>query len=386
MPTDSNASNDALVSIICRTTGRTLLDDALSSIAAQTYPNIEVILVNAGTNDLQQLIEKHDSLQLKVVGGESNLSRADAANLGLESAEGFYLMFLDDDDWVSDSHVSSLVSQLQDQSSVKAVYSCTQKTLADGSLTDEIFRQPYDAALLLRDNFMPIHSVIFERTLIDTGCRFDSAFNILEDWDFWLQLSQHTDFLFVDQISAFYRAGGDSETGQEDISVRYQPDHVLGKARAKLFDKWLSKWSGSEINKMLGSMDQATLISSLQQSIKERDDKLQSEHEINLKHQAQIGNLLKEAESDREKIDRLQHSLKDAEKTTIDQGQHIAHLDQHIENLNSHSQNLEEEVSRLNSNLSEITNSVWWRLAAPLRFLRRRARNKNSSHSADKDI
>ena len=350
MPSDSNASSDALVSIICRSIGRPTLTDALASIAAQTYPHIELILVNAGSNDLQEFIEASGSLNCILIGGNEKLSRAVAANQGLGSSSGQYCMLLDDDDWVSKDHVATLVAAIENQSSVQAVYSCTQRTLPDGTLTEDVFRQPYDSALLLRDNFMPIHSVLFSKTLVDQGCEFDEQFDIFEDWDFWLQVSQHTSFELVDQVTAFYRGGGESETSQDDIAVRYKEDHVLGKARAKLFDKWLNKWSGNDLNNLLGSMDQAELITDLQNSIQGRDDQLAAEHQTNLDHQQQISKLLNEAETLRSDVDTKSHQN--------------AHLNEQLEAANTHAEILETLVS-------DITNSVSWKLTKPLRYIAR---------------
>lgn len=353
MSSDSNASNDPLVSIICRTIGRPHLADALASIAKQSYANIEVVLVNASTNDISSLTQSQNSLSITELGGDKPLARADAANVGIEAANGAYLMFLDDDDWIGENHITTLVEALKNQTSDKAAYCCTQKAAQDGTLIDEVFRQPYDAALLLRDNFMPIHSVLFDRSLIEQGCRFDTSFDILEDWDFWLQLSQLTNFFFVDKITAFYRSGGESETGQEDISVRYDENHVLGKARADLFSKWLNKWSGKELNAMLASMDQADLIASLRKSIGERDEKLKSEHEINLSHQNQIKELLSEADSLNAEINSQKHSY------SVQEDKLLA-IQQHSDNQQAL--------------LDQITDSVSWKLTKPLRALGRMVR------------
>lgn len=362
MPSDSNASSDALVSIICRSIGRPSLADALASIAAQTYPHIELILVNAGNSELQEFIGANESLNYTQIGGNEKLSRAVAANQGLNSASGQYCMFLDDDDWVSKDHVATLVEAIENQSAVQAVYSCTQRTLSDGTLTEDVFRQPYDSALLLRDNFMPIHSVLFAKTLVDQGCKFDEQFDIFEDWDFWLQVSQHTSFKLVDQVTAFYRGGGESETNQDDISVRYKEDHVLGKARAKLFDKWLNKWSGNDLNNLLGSMDQAELITDLQNSIQERDDQLAAEHQTNLDHQQQISNLLNEAETLRSEVETKSHQN--------------AHLNEQLKAANTHAADLETLVS-------DITHSVSWKLTKPLRYIARLF-SGNSAGTAEK--
>ncbi len=364
MPTDSVASNDTLVSVICRSLGRPFLNQALSSVANQTHTNLEVVLVNAKGEDHTAFVQAYPTLNIKELKDDKQLARSEAANTGMAAAIGNYFLFLDDDDWIGSEHISSLLSALRENPDNKAAYSCTQKTREDGSLLEEVFCQEYDAALLLRDNYIPIHSVLFERELYDQGCRFDTEFEIFEDWDFWLQVSGHTDFKFVDVVSAFYRAGGDSETTQEDISVRYQQDHVLGKARARLFDKWLKKWSGKDLNRLLGSMDQASLISSLQDEIRARDNNLATEHKTNLEHQQQISELLRESEALRDRVDNLEHSLTNAQNINSDQKRHI-------DSIELQNRSLEDDIEFLRESHSQITNSISWKITAPLRLIGR---------------
>lgn len=364
MPTDSVTSNDTLVSIICRSLGRPHLNQALASLAAQSHSNLEVVLVNANGEDHSAFIQSQPTLTIIELTDAGNLPRSEAANAGMAAASGKYFLFLDDDDWIGPEHVATLLAALLEDTRTKAAYSCTQKTQEDGTLVEEVFSQEYDAALLLRDNFIPIHSVLFSRELYEQGCRFDPELEIFEDWDFWLQVSEQTDFKFVNNISAFYRAGGDSETTQQDISVRYQQDHVLGKARAKLFDKWLRKWTGSDLNRLLGSMDQASLISSLQDEVRSRDDNLHAEHKTNLEHQQQIGELLDESSALRDRVDNLEHALMHAENRNSD-------LEKHIDAIQQQNTTLQNDLQQLRDLHERITNSLSWKVTKPLRWARK---------------
>jgi hypothetical protein len=162
-------------------------------------------------------------------------------------------MFLDDDDWISSDHVQNLVTALKTNLDVKAVYASAQKMTHEGLPLDHVFDTEFDPYLLMRDNYIPIHAVLFEKNLVKQGCRFDNTFEIYEDWDFWLQLSRHTDFKHIHNITAFYRAGGDSGTDIKDDAIRFNPNSKFGKARAHIYDKWCKKWNGNQINLLLGN-------------------------------------------------------------------------------------------------------------------------------------
>jgi LmbE family N-acetylglucosaminyl deacetylase len=83
--------NPALVSIIIRTKDRlALLQEALQSICEQTYPKIEIIVVNDGGEDVSEVIRSFISVDITVtlVQFPVNMGRSKAANAGLEKATG----------------------------------------------------------------------------------------------------------------------------------------------------------------------------------------------------------------------------------------------------------------------------------------------------------
>ena len=254
MTSEPSNPRSPLVSIICRTLGRPELGKALASAAGQTHAPLEIILVDAAARGEEAYRDVCAGRPVVFAIPESPLSRPRAANFGLNRAQGEYLLLLDEDDWLAPDHVESLLECLAGQEQARAAYSSTRKTDIAGEATLEIFQQPFDRQLLMRDNYIPIHSMLFARGLVDEGCRFDEKFDIFEDWDFWLQLCEHTDFYHLDRCSAFYRSGGASQTADLDDNLqRFDPDHVLGKARSAIYDKWLKRWHGGQLNQLLGA-------------------------------------------------------------------------------------------------------------------------------------
>ncbi|GJM11780.1 MAG: hypothetical protein DHS20C12_01830 [Pseudohongiella sp.] len=347
MSTDSPAENANLVSIICRTLGRLELQQALKSIAAQDYPAIEIVLVDASGEDSLDSSASGDR-SLRLVTTHAPLSRSQAANAGLEAASGKYIQFLDDDDWIAPNHISQLVATLEANDDLSVAYSSTQKTNSKGESLDYVFDQDFDPILLMRDNYIPIHAILFEGALLRNGCRFDEAFDIYEDWDFWLQLSQHTDFQHIDSITAFYREGGDSETAAEDTRLRYAADNALGRSRAAIFEKWLPEWTGERMNALIGQLDQSVLLC-------EQDARIHSE----LKRNAD-----------------LQHEIEKRDMQVNELNQRLTEAASQLEQLKQvSSQHIHELEQRLNS----IYGSTSWKLMGPVRRIARAvSKNKNS--------
>ncbi|EGV33907.1 glycosyl transferase family 2 [Thiorhodococcus drewsii AZ1] len=193
-----------LISVVIRSIDRDTLVEALDSIAAQTYPRIECLVVNAKGAGHRPLPGGYRGLRVRLLDSDVPLQRSLAANHGLMAARGDWLLLLDDDDYVAPSHLEELWAAIG-ASGARASYSHCQVVDANGRLLPQRFGESFGRAKLLAGNFLPIHTVLFARSLLDAGCRFDPDLDRFEDWDFWLQVAQHTDFAERSVVTAFYR-------------------------------------------------------------------------------------------------------------------------------------------------------------------------------------
>ena len=407
MPNETSAEEAPLVSIICRTIGRAELEKTLNSISKQTHPNVELVLVDASAKGLPAIASSFEEINLKFVTAENPLTRPQAANAGLDAASGDFLMLLDDDDWIADDHLEGLVKFSANHQNAKAVYSSTQKTTHQGEPLEVLFSHAFDPVLLMHDNYIPIHSMLFHKSLLEHGCRFDENFDIFEDWDFWLQLSQHTNFKHLDKITAFYREGGKSETAGEDSQSRYDNSGLVGKGRSALFSKWLERWNGSQMNQVLGDMDQSSLIEATTISLYELQEiNQQQQHQllaisqelsttnqelstINQELSTTNQELLttistlsaayKQIDDHKKEIDNLNSHLSAAYKKIDDHRKEMDNLNNHLndvdQNLRQHIKNVEQNshqhISELENLLNSIRSSLSWKLMWPFRKLMR---------------
>ena len=217
----SEPAQQPLVSIVVRSMNRPSLPQAVASVAQQTYPHIEVLVVNASGAVHPVPPYPEDRLRLRVASPPDGLAldRSAAANLGLRSAQGEFILFLDDDDLLAPGHVGSLVDALLADAGAIAGYSGVRVEGPDGQ-----WLRDYDIAWEPRRlrgiNHLPIHSVLFRREAVASGgACFDESLPVLEDWDFWCQLSHLGHFVHVPGISAVYRQG----LGQSHLS---DPEHA----------------------------------------------------------------------------------------------------------------------------------------------------------------
>ncbi|WP_087189343.1 glycosyltransferase family 2 protein [Flavonifractor sp. An52] len=95
------------------------LKRCVDSVLAQTYTNLEVILVDDGSPDgcgaiCDSYAEQDPRVRVihKVNGGMS-----DARNAGLKIASGEYISFIDSDDWIDSGYIFSLVQKIEETNS-----------------------------------------------------------------------------------------------------------------------------------------------------------------------------------------------------------------------------------------------------------------------------
>jgi glycosyltransferase involved in cell wall biosynthesis len=226
-----STASPPLISVIVRTMGRPSLPRALSSIARQSHRPLEIVLVDAAGSGLSP--SPPAGVPMRVV-RRGPLNRPRAANAGLEAATGAWIAFLDEDDELEREHLASLLA-VATVARAQAAYSQTQLTDAAGRPTRVFGGGPFSREALLRSNYLSIHSVLFSRSFVDEGFRFDDSFGLFEDWDFWLALSSRRPFAFSGRATALYRAGeGASGAG---AGANLDRDRVLAQ-RERLMKKW----------------------------------------------------------------------------------------------------------------------------------------------------
>ena len=233
---EKNSASQPLVSVIIRSMDRPTLAEALNSVAAQTYPNIEIIVVNAKGKGHRILDSQCGCFPVRMTGNHKSMNRSQAANIGLHAASGSYLIFLDDDDWFLPYHIENLQWALAEDDNAVAAYAGIQCVDESGQEISR-YADDFDPIQLRIENFIPMHAVLFRRQALDNGAHFDAALDLCEDWDFWLQLLEQGEFKFVNEIGAVYRIQKGMGSGIRENRTRTR--HVM----ITIYKKWIARWN-----------------------------------------------------------------------------------------------------------------------------------------------
>jgi hypothetical protein len=229
--------------------GRPELARALASLAVQDYPGLEVVLVlaNPEFGPDASLLRGN----VRVVSTGTRLKRPDAANLGLSGSQGEWIGFLDEDDWMEPLHLRTLMAAVAGQPGFRLVYG--DLAIHDGDQVD-VRSMGYWKARHTENPIPHLDAALCARELIEAGCAFDPSFELMEDWDFFVQCGERTDFLHVNAVVAHYHA----QTGTSGCGLGPNRDDArMAPYLARLNSKW-----GTAFRRLAGVVGTARTASS----------------------------------------------------------------------------------------------------------------------------
>lgn len=208
------------------------LGKAIESVRAQTYSNVEVIVVDDGSpDDVAAVVRRYPEVRLI---RQENRGLSAARNAGFRASGGAYVLFLDADDWLRPSAVEVGVRILTRAPDASFAAGGHQVTEPDGETLGQTFaprqgERPY--ADLLRGNHIGMHAaVLYRREALEAIGGFDEALPACEDYDLYLRLSARFPVAFHDQVVAVYRRHGENMSDDPGFMLRAAL-YVLNKQR-----------------------------------------------------------------------------------------------------------------------------------------------------------
>jgi MoaA/NifB/PqqE/SkfB family radical SAM enzyme len=189
---------------------------ALTSALQQTYPLIEVVVVDDGNTDdtirRLDLAGFLDDPRVTLVRQGHSGQPALARNIGIRASAGALILPLDADDWISPTYVAEAVAVLRDNPSVSIVYSD-----AHYSRLGLVRARDYDFSTLLYANQLSYCSLFKRAVFDDTGGYRDNVRGV-EDWDFWVAAGSKGHFGKRIPRPLFHYTESDSGVFAQDVA------------------------------------------------------------------------------------------------------------------------------------------------------------------------
>lgn len=190
------------------------LEECIESIIQQTYKNIEIILVDDGSTDKSRdICDNYSSMDERIIViHKNNGGLSSARNIGIETAQGKYIIFIDSDDyWIGNNCLLHMINLAEEYNAdvVRGEYiSVNEKGERIKTITKN--KQGVDLRLLDSANFY-INAIagenfsvlfLFKRNAINT-LRFNENLIIQEDIDFNIKFFS-SDHICIYTKESFY--------------------------------------------------------------------------------------------------------------------------------------------------------------------------------------
>lgn len=214
------------------------LREAIDSVYAQNYQDWEIIFWdNASTDNSADIAKSYDN-KLRYFRGEHTIPLGYARNMALEKATGTYVAFLDCDDLWLPEKLEKQMELFNKNPEVALVYSNCYVIDKSGNImktsfdTSEPARGQAFNELFLRNNFIPLLTVVIRKKVLDTAGKFEPLYKICEEYDIFLKITHSHLIDYVDSPLAKYRVHSANFSINLNIGINEE---------LEILDKWLSK-------------------------------------------------------------------------------------------------------------------------------------------------
>ena len=231
-----------LVTVIIPFYNCSYVAQAIESVLSQTYPHIELIVVNDGSNKNLHLITPYLSKITYIE--QTNKGVASALNQGIKHAKGEYLVWLSSDDLISPHKIEHQLNFMQENN---ALISFTKFNIIDkdNRITQynvgKSFENDVEILQTLQE-FNPINgcTVMLSKEIIKKIGIFDENLKYAQDYDYWIRTALHFPIHYFHMTLTNYRVHDamgsirfNKEQQFEFHSVRSKYKNIIGNLISK---------------------------------------------------------------------------------------------------------------------------------------------------------
>lgn len=212
------------------------LPEALHSVQAQTFTDIEIIIVNDGSVDqTEEWVLCQDDSQIRLISQE-NLGKSAARNRGIREAQGKYVAFLDADDLWEPTKLQKQVHCLDQHPEACLVYTWTALADEQGELTGRLVASKAEGNVwlhLVQQNILGCGSTpLLRKDVFEVVGGFDEQLPLAQDWEMWIRLAAHYPFRVIKEPLTRYRKHQGNTSANWQMMAQCQTQ-ILAKAFAK---------------------------------------------------------------------------------------------------------------------------------------------------------
>lgn len=253
--TDTAGERMPKVSIIIPVyNGSNYLREAVDSALAQTYHNVEVIVVNDGSEDngATEEIAKSYGDRIRYF-HKPNGGVASALNLGIRVMNGDYFAWLSHDDVFYPEKTELQVAFFKTLGREAVLYSDYEFIDARSRYlrtkkVPSISPSQFQLALLSRAQLIHGCTLLIPRTIFEKVGVFDEKLHTIQDYDLWFRMSSLFDFIHVPKVLISSRAHAAQGTKTRRILWQREFSEFYLIHLARVFNTWNDSEAGEPLS------------------------------------------------------------------------------------------------------------------------------------------
>ena len=255
-----NSTPDLISVIVTNYNHAKYLDQRMESVLKQTYPNLEIIVIdNCSTdNSLEVLAKYKQDSKVKIVALDKNGGFVSSSNLGPSLSHGKFFMYAEADDFNDSSHIERLHQGMAGNENIGVGFCRSLLVDAKGKAFGDDFkyRERVFKELCSNDAFIPRHLVrrfflyaciipnfsaaLIRRKYFDLSGGILNQYKTCPDWEFWFRIARHCDFYYVASPLNNFRKHGTS--AQTYLGVQSMIIDIMGMLYTELRKEGLPYW------------------------------------------------------------------------------------------------------------------------------------------------
>jgi len=222
---------EVTVYIVNHNYGR-FIEDSIKSVLGQTFKDLELIIIDNGSNDnSKEIIKKYSKNRSIKIIFQKNIGLNATNNVALNYSRGKFIMRLDADDYLDENALEIMYNKIKSDDKLGLVFPDYYLVDEKNDLIELVRRHDFTKVKLFDQ---PAHGActLIKKEILTLLNGYNELYKCQDGWDIWLRLIKNYKVVNVNLPLFYYRRHGKNLTNKEK---------KLFKTRAKIFQNQLVK-------------------------------------------------------------------------------------------------------------------------------------------------